>query len=143
MNTPCLSEPLNRPRWRPRWVKIVPRSSPLGKNCSPLLTDILVISPLLESWSGDDPRYPLTFLRHPRWRPRLVKTAPRSSPLGRNWSPLPAEISPEYPLDYFLHRVTETGVILLLGRTRILLLMIHAFCKEPIFKKLIIGSAKC
>ena len=47
--TPCLSDPLNRPWWRPRWGKTAPRSSPLGRNCAPLLADMLVISPLLES----------------------------------------------------------------------------------------------
>ena len=51
-----------------------------------LPADISPISPLLESWSGVISSYPLTFLRHPRCRPRqiapcaspLVKTPPRS-----------------------------------------------------------------
>ena len=80
-HTPCISNPLDRPRWRPRWVKIAPRSLPLGNDCSSVPADILVISPLLESWSGDDPRSP--------WQ-------------SKNCSPLPSEIFPESPLAFFV-----------------------------------------
>ena len=44
--TPCVSDPLKRPRWRPRWVKTAPRSSPPDKNCSPVPGDLLAASPL-------------------------------------------------------------------------------------------------
>ena len=74
LHTPCISNPLNRPRWRPQWVKSAPRSFPPSNNCSPLPTDILVISPLLESWSGDDSA-------------GFSKTALLVSPLTENCSP--------------------------------------------------------
>ena len=44
--TPCVSDPLKRPRWRPRWVKTAPRSSPPDKNYSPVPGDLLAASPL-------------------------------------------------------------------------------------------------
>ena len=42
---------------------------------------------------------------HPRW----VKTATRSSQLGKNCSLLPTEFCQESLLDLIFHRVTETG----------------------------------
>ena len=69
INTPYISNPLDRRCWRPRWVKTIPRSFPLGNDCSPLSADIVVISPLLENWSGGDPHSPLTFPEQPRWCP--------------------------------------------------------------------------
>ena len=65
LKTPCISDPLYRPRWRPRWVKTAPRPSPLCECCTPLPADILVISPLLGTQTGVKPRSPLSFPRHP------------------------------------------------------------------------------
>ena len=54
--TPCISDPL----YRPRWVKTAPRPSPLCECCTPLPAVILVISPLLGTRTGIKPRSPLT-----------------------------------------------------------------------------------
>ena len=43
INTPYISNPPDRRRWRPRWVKTIPRSFPLGNDCFPLSADIAVI----------------------------------------------------------------------------------------------------
>ena len=63
--TPCISDPLYRPRWRPQWVKTTPRPSPLCECCTPLPADILVTFPLLGTRTGVKPRSRLSFPRHP------------------------------------------------------------------------------